>query len=506
MSGSITIERAALDDLREASAKETEATPVAKDPHVVAILPRGEAIRNFVYTGALDEVARHADLSVLSVLPSEELEGLLRDRYPTVIPLRETTEKWFVRAQRDMLDMAHGRWLWSEAARERWKLRDREATTPSLKLRRIAKKLACYPFATRTGLAVLATAERLSNRMLRSSEEYVQLFKKLRPTLVFNGSHIHSRLAEPAVRAAQWLGIPTATFIFSWDNLTSQGRIVPLYDYYFVWNEQIRQQLLSIYYSIKPDQVFVTGTPQFDFYFRPEFHWTRDDFCARVGADPNRPIVLYTTGMANHISGEPKIVEGIADLLREMKTFGPPQLLVREYVKGPTGTFDELKSRRPDIIFPSVLWEREWLTPKPEDSFLLTNMLRHAAVGINVASTISLELCMLDRPVVNIAYRPPGSESKNGGFDYRRYYEFEHYRPVVQSGAVMVARSENEIGEMLHRALRTPEADRDLRAKLVKSMFGKQLDGRAGLRVARQLISIAHKHRSLVSKRSLVSE
>jgi hypothetical protein len=62
----------------------------------------------FVYTRALDEVARHADLSVLSVLPSEELEGLLHDRYPTVIPLRETAEKWIVRAQRGLV--GHGPW------------------------------------------------------------------------------------------------------------------------------------------------------------------------------------------------------------------------------------------------------------------------------------------------------------------------------------------------------------------------------------------------------------
>jgi hypothetical protein len=46
--------------------------------HLVAILPRGEAIRNFVYSGTLEEVSRKVELSVLSVLPGKEFEDLRR--------------------------------------------------------------------------------------------------------------------------------------------------------------------------------------------------------------------------------------------------------------------------------------------------------------------------------------------------------------------------------------------------------------------------------------------
>ena len=115
-----------------------------------------------------------------------------------------------------------------------------------------------------------------------------EVLKQLKPALVFNGSHVHSRNAVAAVEAAQWLGIPTATFLFSWDNLTSQGRILPAYDHYLVWNEQIRDQLRRIYPSVRADQITVTGTPQFDFHFQREFYWTREEFCRRVGADPSR--------------------------------------------------------------------------------------------------------------------------------------------------------------------------------------------------------------------------
>jgi hypothetical protein len=234
--------------------------------------------------------------------------------------------------------------------------------------------------------------------------------------------------------------------------------------------------------------VFVTGTPQFDFHFQPEYHWTREAFCARVGADPNRPIVLYSTAMANHVVGEPLIVEHIADMLKEMPDLGSPQLLVREYAKGPQGHYDDLKRRRPDILFSPMLWERNWLTPLPEDIHLFTNTLRHCDVGINVASTISLELCMFDKPVINVSYLPEGV---NAVFDYRRYYDFEHYRPVVESGGVKLAHSEAEMAVRIREALEHPAADSAQRAALLRQMFGDRLDGRSGARVAEQLVQLA---------------
>jgi hypothetical protein len=477
----------ALATALDAAGERTRSAGSAR-PHVVAILPRGEAIRNFVYSGALDEVAREADVSLLSVIPTDDLQDMLFARYARVLKLQEFEERWAVRVQREILDMAHGRWLWSNAAQERWRLRDREATTAGARLKRTLKKMACYPFANRLGLEALSKIERASSRRFCTTDEYLRLFKNIKPSLVFNSSHVHSRVATQAVQAAQWLGIPTATFIFSWDNLTSQGRLIPPYDYYLVWNNALRDQLLEIYSSIRPEQVLVTGTPQFDFHFRREFHWSREEFCARVGADPARPIVLYTTGMANHMPEEPRIVAGIAGLLREMTDLGPPQLIVRVYPKDLSNRFDEVKGECPDILFPKIPWEPAWLTPRMEDAYLLTNMLRHAAIGINVASTVSLELCMFDKPVLNVGYNPPGVDVSP--VDYRRYYDFDHYRPVVKSGAVKVAQSENEMRTLLRKGLTEPQADSANRRELLKQMFGDTLDGYSSVRVASQLVKL----------------
>ncbi len=460
-------------------------------PRIVAILPRGEAIRNFVYSGALDILQKSTPLTVISVIPTAQLFSELAARYHHVLPLEARQDPYPIRLVRELIDIAHGRHVWSVAARERWRLRDEEAKTQYQRLKRFGRKALALPFASERGVKLLEGVETAASAALSRGGPYSELFRQLHPTLLFNGSHVHSQNALQAVHAARALGIPTVAFIFSWDNLTSQGRIIPAYDYYLVWNDLLRQQLLDIYQRVSPERVIVTGTPQFDFHFRPELYWTKGEFCKRVGAEPKRPLVLYSTGMANHMRGEPSIVEQIASMLATMHDVGAPQLLVRIYPKDRSGRFDELKRRRPDILMPDTQWIDAWLTPTNDDTQFLTNTLRHVDLGINVASTISLELCMFDKPVVNVGYDPPNGESVEVPF--ARYYEFDHYRPIVVSGAVSVASSPEHLAALVRDALTSPARRRLQRAALMHKMFGKTLDGGCAARIADVLARLARK-------------
>ena len=463
--------------------------PDGNSKRIAFVIPRGEVIRNFIHSGAVDLISNKADVSLISVLFDDEMNRGLAERYGNVQQLKEYSERWLVRFEREILEMAHNRWVWSPASRSRVRLHDAAAVTFRQRLVRGAKKVVSRPIANRAGVNTLSKIERLSSRLLKTTDEYLKLMKELQPSLVFNGSHVHSRVATQAVQAAQWLNIPTATFIFSWDNLTSQGRIMLPYDYFLVWNEQLKNQLLGMYRNVRPEQVFVTGTPQFDFHFREEFYQPREEFCTEVGADPQRPIVFYTTGMANHMPGEPELVEEIADILRETGGESPPQLLVRVYPKDLTDRFEPLKRSRPDILFQKTAWETSWLTPKFEDSFGLINALRHCAIGINIASTVSLELCMFDKPVINVGYNPRSVPEEEHRF--ADFYEFDHYRPLVESGAVDVARNPREIREMIENYLNRPEHRSRERKALIEKMFGSTLDGKSAQRVANTLLNIA---------------
>lgn len=454
-------------------------------PTLLAVLPRGEAIRNFVYSGTLDEVSRNADVVLASVAASPDLFAGLAHRYAGAHQLGTVVERFPVRVARSWLNMAHGRHIWSEAAQERSRRRDQESVARGRRARRASWKAATRVMASPRGVDALSRLERTASRWFPPPGGAEQLIAVEAPDHVFNGSHIHAANAVPLVQAARRAGIPTSTFLFSWDNLTSQGRILDIYDHYLAWNDQIAADLLAMYPRIRPDQVRVTGTPQFDFHFHEANRWTRAHWAEEMGVDPDRPVVLYTTGMANHMPGEPEIVELLADQLASMPEVGPAQLLVRVYAKDRTGRFDELRVRRPDIAFSPVPWLVNWLTPLPEDIPLWTSTLLHVACGVNVASTVSLELAMFDKPTINIAFNPPSVPASQ--LDYARYYRFDHYRPVTASGAVEVVASPGELKRAVVAALRSPADASAARARLLQTMFGETLDGRSHERVAAAL-------------------
>lgn len=453
---------------------------------IVAILPRGEAIRNFVYSGALTELSKYCELTILSIKPNDYIFEKLHSDFSNVLLLNKYDEQAPVRYIREIIDTAHGHWLNSNASQSRTLLRNREATNITEKIKLFSKKLISYPFASTRGLEFLDKVENITGEMFRATEDYIQLFKALKPDLIFNGSQVHNKISLPVIHAAKTLNIPTSTFVFSWDNLTSQGRIYPQYDYYIVWNEYLKKELLRIYQQLSSQQILVTGTPQFDFHFRGEFHWTRETYCSEIGADPKRPIVLYTTGMANHVIGEPAIIEIIADILHEIAHTPPPQLIVRIYPKGPQSCFDDLKKNRNDILFPEVQWEQNYLTPHYEDLYHYTNSIRHADIGINIASTVSLELCMFDKPVINVNFLPPNFDISKD-FDYRNYYKFEHYRSIVESGAIDIAESKEHLKALIIKWLANPDKKSSERKSLIQKFFGDTLDGKSSSRIAHTL-------------------
>ena len=461
----------------------------AGKPAILAVLPRGEAIRNFVYSRALDDLLSEREVVLATVAPSDSVMDDLRARYDRVHELPSVTERRPVRQVRSLLDVAHGRHIWSEAAQERWRRRDIEATTMPARARRVGWKALAIPLATDRGIELLSRLERATSRRFPPGTTAADLIDEERPALVFNGSHIHSAIAMPVVQAARWRSVPTATFLFSWDNLTSQGRLLDVYDHFLAWNEEIADHLLRMYPRITADQVTVTGTPQFDFHFHPENSLPREQWAELVGVDPDRPVVLYSTGMANHMPGEPEIVELVADQLAEMTDLGSPQLLVRVYAKDRTGRFDELRARRPDIAFSPTLWLDEWLTPLPADTALWTSTLDQVICGVNIASTVSLELMMFDKPVVNVAFNP--SSISRHGIDFARYYRFDHYRPLVDSGALALATDPHSMRIALREAIQSPGAAAVQRRALLHEMFGSTLDGRSHERVSRALLDLA---------------
>jgi hypothetical protein len=347
--------------------------------------------------------------------------------------------------------------------------------TGSLKnrLARYAAMFAGRLAATQAGIQMLDRQHEARVLTSRAAQEAKQILAELKPDLIFC-SHQRPHVVAPFVAAARAEQIPTATFIFSWDNLPCKGRIATRFDHFLVWSDLMRSELLRFYPDVKKEHVHVVGTPQFDPYAKKELLWSREEYCRRVSADPARPIICYSGGDAdrNASPDDPAYVALVADLIERGEIEGNPQLLVRPAPVDNGRRYDAVRQRYPWILYSEPLWHHpegerwHWVVPSPDDVQLLLNTVYHSAVNVNLASTMTLDFAMYDRPVVNMAMDvvPPRWGATVREFNYR----FDHYVPVVELGAARLAHSSEELREHLNAYLRDPSLDRERRRKLVE--------------------------------------
>lgn len=183
------------------------------------------------------------ETTIVSVFPNKELIDKYFQYNISVYELNDENYSYLFSLFNEVYDLSHNRYMWSEASKVRWRMRDVEAIGIKSYVVRISKKLIALLFSSDFGINIL---ERL-NQFLSTKEKpvikWINILNKIKPDLVFNTSHSHASNSHAIIYAANKLNIKTAAFLFSWDNLTSQGRIIPSYNYYFAWNSSIKQDL-----------------------------------------------------------------------------------------------------------------------------------------------------------------------------------------------------------------------------------------------------------------------
>ncbi|MEM7285166.1 MAG: hypothetical protein AAF480_02350 [Actinomycetota bacterium] len=464
-------------------------------PRILIVVPSGEAVRNFLYSATLERLAADADVTLLTVVHDDAFVTRFGPMTTDIVPLGDHPEHGAVTRFRHIVHTAHMRWRWSKVFQNNWELRSAEAAAGSTRdrLRWRFLRTTARVLANRRILDVMTAIDRRASVRLRPTQAFDELFDEIRPDLVFNGMHVHGPRGDLPCRIAAARGIPTAAFIYSWDNLTSRSRIFVPYDDFLVWNDRMKGDLVTLYPQISPDHVHVTGTPQFDFHRRTDQLMDRAELAESIGFDPARPFVLYTTGVDRHFREEHLTVEHVAASMAALDLDPRPQLVVRTYVKGTSPEMRDLMERGlPDTVFPTVEWDERWFTPTERDLRVYSSLLHECAVGINAASTVSLELLALDKPVINLGFDPPGSRL---GWPDRwiRHIEFDHFAHVAESQSTMIAMTPDEIGPMLHRGLTDPGYNSETRRSFIADFMGPAFDGTNGERAAEALLRLARR-------------
>lgn len=435
------------------------------------LVPDGVGVRNFVLGRFLAELSSLGTVHVLHQIPAERLSEYQprnggKVEWHPFSPYRETPASFTLRYS---LSYAQMHWVGTKSmryhldkvpARGSWRTKVADRTA------RFIGGMAASP----ARIKMLDGWHQAVVDRMPAVRNWQTLFERLRPAVLFC-SHQRPPIILPPVLAARRCGIPTATFIFSWDNMTSKGRIAAPFDHYLVWSDLMRDELLRYYPDVGPDRIHVVGTPQFDPYADGALHWSKEEFFARIGADVSRPLICFS---GNNVDSGPEDQEQVRILMgfiRSGRIAGRPQVILRPAPVDDGRRFDEVRRDFPELIYVHPGWSSElpgWdhVLPPADDVQFLANLTRHSDLNINFGSTMSLDFAVNGKPVINSAF-DVASPPVFGMPAYDFCMQFDHYRPVEQTGGSRFARSADQLAEFVNLYLRHPETDREGRQRLV---------------------------------------
>lgn len=317
------------------------------------------------------------------------------------------------------------------------------------------------------------------------------LFDKYQPDLVFY-STIYSPNQCVELGAGQ-RGIPAVAFVQSWDNPTSKGPFPMRADHVVVWNHILKDELLK-YHRFQPGQVHVSGAPQFDLYTDLSGHRDRTAFFQRWGLDPKKRLLTYTTGTPGTSPFDHEVIDLFYERMRAGAFKEPCQLLVRLHPKDRYSDYVRFE-KKPDLVLqlPGKKAEtNDHWNPDHEEMRTLAELMRYSDVVINVASTITIDAAAFDTPVVNVAF--DGYSQKPYLDSCLRYYDYDHYKRIVATGGVRIAKSIDETIAHTQAYLGDRTLEAAGRARIREEQCWK-LDGQSGRRIADLLLSLMERPR-----------
>lgn len=299
----------------------------------------------------------------------------------------------------------------------------------------------------------------------------------------------HTRAEWVLSRWSRTMGIPTAAMILSFDNLTTKGRHSTVYNEYYVWNHRMKAELIAAYPEVSLGQVWITGTPQFQFYFMPQFNGTKEDLCELFGLDTSRPIVTYAAGPESLVRHEVPIVSRLAADLKSKPNLRGAQMVVRLHpIDHDRNRWAALRAAHPEVkwSFPWSMDANLQGIPERKDILTLCLLMHHSAAVINCASTMTLDALVCGTPAICVDYAlPPFADFAP---HVHNFYDYVHYRPITSSGAVPIARSPEELLSKLQTRLSNRSALLQERGQLLGAMAGESID-KATDRLASRLVA-----------------
>jgi hypothetical protein len=432
---------------------------------IIVVLPGAMVARNWLSTGLLERLAREPDLAVTLVTADDKDADVARRLGLAWEPMLRAsgglrTLQWRVKASY-LLHLAS---VFRFNAIQRFR-GAQQRLRQSRRLRGLALRdgvpayaIFGWPFATSS--SALSALLSLQKSLWRTCAPVARLFDRTDPALLVIG-HMQNSFVLPYVLAAKARGIPVLGAIGSWDQPTTKGPLVVHADRILAQSRSVAGQLQR-YHGVEPERVEVTGWLQMDPLVRPPTVSDRSDLLRSLGLSPRHRYILLGSSPERLGHNEPTIARDLAATLPRQADCS---LVIRAHPNDRNWRerFGSLHAP-PHVVV---------LGPELANMERMADQIRHAHAVLSPAGSILLDSAALDRPAIALAF-----ENEDEPYDDRlaRRYEMEHWAELIDSGGVLMARTQADLERLVNEALDDPGLGAEGRIRLRENHLAP-LDG-----------------------------
>ncbi|MBT8309605.1 MAG: UDP-glycosyltransferase [Flavobacteriaceae bacterium] len=424
-----------------------------KDKYFI-LLPDGIGLRNFAYTKFYEYANSAGDETIFWNATPFNLSdiGIKELKIPSGA-LHKFTEVY--KNARKNIELRHFEKRTKNQIYRSYKFPRSNSNLKSI-LKNLMTSTIIFFNSTRSGL------ERVRQKVIdleKSTSYYKACLEQLQremPKVVFCTNQRPSVAIAP-IEAAKSLGIPTVTFIFSWDNLPKATMVLET-DYYLVWSDHMKNELLFYYPYINEEQIIITGTPQFEGHFDQSTISSKEDFYKEYGLSLNKRYICFS---GDDITTSPNDQYYLEDTAKAVKTLNENGhdigIIFRRCPVDFSERYDFVLENYKDIIVPiAPKWDQAgevWNAIKPtkEDTKLLANTAEYTDLVINVGSSMVYDYICHEKPCAFINYNTGINVLPSWRIE--KIYKYVHFKSMPNKKAVIWINDKNAISEIIKNAI-----------------------------------------------------
>lgn len=329
-----------------------------------------------------------------------------------------------------------------------------------------------------------------------------QFYKKYTPKLLIITSYGYD-LDQYFVRWAKIEGCKTISIIYSWDNPSSKGYKSSDSDYYLVWNENMKKELI-IFHDIEEKKIKICGTAHWDTFYNDLQNKVsiKANFFKKWNLNLDQKIILFFSSSPRDFSNAFEKIDKICQFFRKNQNYMliarmHPHYIDKNICKRFLGNNNEYYEKKllykysKNLIFinPKVIpfgsKSNEVFYPL-EDIEVLKELYCSADLLLNEYSTTLLEGCIFDLPIVNVAI----GKYRNTDLPISFYGEHHHLWRLKKYNAIIECNNYDSLEKTIDDILNGKDEKKENRKKLLD--FEMNINrGNSSNKIIEEIMSIA---------------